>query len=205
MGADLLSRRQRDRAPDLGLDRVHRRAQALLHDLRRALHDELVPVRAGAEPPGADRVPRAPGARRRRAAAVGAVDPRRHVPRGEAGHGVRLLRVRGRRRPGDRAHARRVDHGQLLLAVDLLHQHSGRDRLAPHEPRLRRGPAALRRREGAARARGVERGLRRARARGARARLAADHARQGRARGLVRVAPDPGDGDARGVSASSRR
>ena len=66
LGAHLLPGRQRDRAAAQRLDRGSDRAQALLHDLRRAVHDQLVAVRAGAFAWDPDSVPRPAGRGRRR-------------------------------------------------------------------------------------------------------------------------------------------
>ena len=52
LGADQLPGRQRDRPADQRLARQRVRAQALLHDLRRAVHGQLAAVRAGADPDG---------------------------------------------------------------------------------------------------------------------------------------------------------
>ena len=62
------------------------------------------------------------GARRRRPRAVRAGHPRRHLPRRKARPGLRRLRHGGRRRARHRPHAGRLDHRQLQLALDLLHQ-----------------------------------------------------------------------------------
>ncbi len=75
----------------------------------------------------ADPVPRHPGPDRRRAAAGGPGDPGRHLHPRPARHGLRLLRHRRGLRPGHRTDARRLDHRQLQLALDLpdqcAHQH----------------------------------------------------------------------------------
>ena len=63
------------------------------------------------------------GSRRRRPAAQRAGHPGRHFPARQARHGVRRLRHGRGGRAGDRADARRLDHRQLQLALDLLHQH----------------------------------------------------------------------------------
>ncbi len=102
------------------------RAQALLHDVRRAVQRQLAAVRPRAEPRHADLLPRAAGHRRRRPRAGGTGDPRRHVPRREARGGVRALQHGHRHRAGDRPDPRRLDHRQLLVAVGLLHQRADR-------------------------------------------------------------------------------
>ena len=134
LGADQLSGRQRHHPADQRLARDGHRPQALLHDLRGAVHRQLVPLRHRAEPAAADLLPRAAGHRRRRAGAQRAGHPRRHLPAEEARDGVRRLRHRRRRRAGGRADAGRVDHRQLLLAVDLLHQRARRAALAVPQP-----------------------------------------------------------------------
>ena len=72
-----LSRRQRDRAVDLGLALDRDRPQALLHDLRRDLHVRLAVVRLCLESGGAGAVSHPAGARRRRHGDQRAGDPRR--------------------------------------------------------------------------------------------------------------------------------
>ncbi len=95
------------------------------------------------------------GLRRRRAAADRAGHLAADVPPEGAGDGDGPLRHGRHARPGRRPDARRVDRRQLLVAVDLLHQHPGRaprprdgGRVRPRgrgdrrqEPRARRGPA----------------------------------------------------------------
>jgi len=85
---DVVSGVERHRAAGQRLAVDADRAQALLHDLRGAVHRQLVSVRAGAQPRHADLLPRLAGRRRRRAAAERAGDPRRHLPAAEARHGV---------------------------------------------------------------------------------------------------------------------
>ena len=107
------------------------RAQALLHGVRGAVYDQFLPVRAGAESGHADLLPHSAG--RRAAAACSRASnrfwPTRFLRRNAAWpspmYGMAV--VRG---AGDRADARRLDHRQLQLALDFLHQHSGRDYLA---------------------------------------------------------------------------
>ena len=88
----------------------------------------------------ADRLADRPGDRRRRPPAGLAGDPAGHLPRRAAGRRHGRLR-RGR---ADGAGAgpdpRRLDHRQLLVAVDLLHQHPRRLALAAPEPPAGRGP-----------------------------------------------------------------
>ena len=103
------------------------RAQALLHAVRRACSPSprcCAGLRRASR--AADRLSRPAGHRRRRHGDQRAGDPGRHVPAGEARAGVRALRHRRHRRAGGRPDARRLDHRQFLLALDLLHQRAGR-------------------------------------------------------------------------------
>ena len=68
--------------------------------------------------------------RRRRPRPQRTGHPRRHLPRRKARPGLRRLRHGRRRRARHRPHARRLDHRQLQLALDLLHQPAGRPALA---------------------------------------------------------------------------
>ena len=141
LGADQLPRRQRDRAAALRLADGAHRPQAVLHDLRAAVHDQLGPLRRGAEHRAADPLPGAPGARRRRTPAVRAGHPGRHLPAPATGHGDGHVRRGGRRRADPRARPGRLHQRQLLLALDLLHQHPHRHRLADPDQHHRPGPA----------------------------------------------------------------
>ena len=141
LGADQLPRGQRDRAAALRLADGAVRPQAVLHDLRAAVHDQLGPLRRGAEHRAADLLPRPPGARRRRPPAFRAGHPGRYLSAPATGHGDGHVR-RGRRRRADpRARAGRIYQRQLLLALDLLHQHPDRHRLADPDQLHRPGPA----------------------------------------------------------------
>ncbi len=151
MGPDQLPGGQRDRAAALGLADGAVRPQAVLHDLRLAVHGQLGPLRRGAEHRVVDRLPGPPGAGRRRPPALGAGHPGRYLPTPATGHGDGDVR-RGRRGRADpRTGAGRLHQRQLLLAVDLLHQHPHRHRLfdpdQPHRPGSSRhgrgGPAEL--------------------------------------------------------------
>ena len=74
-------------------------------------------------------------------AALRAGHPGRHVPAQAAGHGDGHLRRGGRRRADPRADAGRIHQRQLLVALDLLHQHPDRHRLADPDQLHRPGPA----------------------------------------------------------------
>ena len=78
------------------------------------------------QPARADLLPDPPGARRRRASAGHAGGAGRHLPPGEAGRGADPLRHLRPDRAGARADARRIHRRQLLVGVDLLHQHPDR-------------------------------------------------------------------------------
>ena len=82
----------------------------------------------GDEPGAIDFLPRAAGNRGRRLAAIGAGDSGRHISAAEARHGDGRLWDGDPRGPGARADARRLDHRQLFLALDFLHQRAGRMR-----------------------------------------------------------------------------
>ena len=144
-----LSRRQRHRAVDLGLAVDGDRPQALLHDLRRDLRVRLAAMRLCLESAGAGAVPHPAGPRRRRHGDQRAGDPRQLLSAGEARPGLCDLRHRGRGRAGDRPDARRLDHRQLFLALDIPDQRADGTALAV--PGRHAGQRALRRRRRAAR------------------------------------------------------
>src|SRR5579859_3244026 len=66
---------------------------------------------------------------------------RRYVSSCKTRHGFRSVRNGGGDRSGDRPDSGRMDHRQLYLALDLLHQHSGRHFLHPAHLAPHRGPA----------------------------------------------------------------
>ena len=127
LGADQLPGVECDYSAGVGVPDDVYRAQEVLHDLRGAVRDQLHAVRAGAVAGDADVLPRAAGRGRRRAGAVGAGDPGGYFFAEAAGAGVCDVWAGGGVRAGDRADAGRVDHGQLQLALDLLHQRAGGD------------------------------------------------------------------------------
>ena len=126
LGADGVSRRQRDRAAAqrVVLDAV--RPEALLHGVRGDLHHQLAALRRRADAGLADLLPHPAGPGRRRAAADLAGHPGRELPAREAGRRDGVLRHGRGRGAGDRADAGRLDHRQLHLALDLPDQHPGR-------------------------------------------------------------------------------
>ena len=188
LGADQLSGRQRDHHPDQRVAVVDRRPQDVLHDLRRGLHRQQLPLRHRPEPRLPPLLPRAPGGRRRRPRPERAGDARRHVPRQVLRPGVRHLRRRRRRRPRHRPGPRRVDHRHLLVAVDLLHEHPRRHPLpVPHLP-SGAGPAGGDREDPPGTQGRHPRRLCRLRLRRPRLRVAPSFARQGAGGRLVRVA-----------------
>ena len=85
------------------------------------------PVRPGAFARHVDLLPRLAGARRRRAATRLAGHPGGELPARKAGHGHGDFRHGRGGGAGHRPHAGRLDHRQLQLALDLLHQHPHRD------------------------------------------------------------------------------
>jgi hypothetical protein len=114
--------RQRDHRADGELARHVLRQAKLLRGVDRALHGGLVLLRPCVEHLGARALPLFAGGRRRRAAFDLAVDPRRDVSAGGARLRDLALWHGHRRRPYDRADARRMDHRQLHVAVDLLRE-----------------------------------------------------------------------------------
>ena len=68
--------------------------------------------------------PRVAGSRRRRTGAERAIDPGRHISAGIFRDGVCHLGHRGGGCAGHRSDPGRMDHRQLFLAMDFLHQHS---------------------------------------------------------------------------------
>jgi hypothetical protein len=135
LGADQLPGRQRDHPADERVAQPRLRPQALLHDVRRAIHRELFSLRRRTEPGDADRVPRAAGDRRRRPRAGRTGDIGRYFPQGKTRRSFRALQHGDGHGTGHRASARRMDHRQLLVAVGFLYQRPDRAPVAaPLEP-----------------------------------------------------------------------
>ena len=130
LGADQLPGVERHHSADLRLAGEPHRAQALLHVLRGDVHGLLAAVRPGADAAAADLGARAAGPGRRRPRAQRAGHPGGYLSDREARAGVRALWHGGGVRAGHRPHPRRLDHGQLQLALDLLHQPAGRPAVA---------------------------------------------------------------------------
>ena len=110
------------------------RAQALLHDLRSSVHFKFHAVRLGDYTANARALPRDAGPWRRRARAKRASHPGRHLFSEPAQHGIRNVRNGSRCCACHWPHAWRMDHRQLQLALDLLHQCPHRRHLAPAYP-----------------------------------------------------------------------
>jgi hypothetical protein len=128
VGPDVVPRLERHRAAHHRMVRDPARPQAILPDLSRGVHAELLAVWGRSQPGSHDRV--SDSARRggRGAAADGAGNSGRHVSAATTRLRVRALRHHGGGRPHSRAHPRWLDHGQLRLALDLSDQPAGRDR-----------------------------------------------------------------------------
>ena len=151
------------------------------------VHGELAPLRRRAEPRAPGRRSGPPGPGRRPSDPPRAGDPARGLPAAPAWDGDGHLGARHHGRADRGPDGRRLDHRELLVALDLLHQ-----------PALRRArPGAGERVPDGRPATGRRRGpdplpVRRARARapGGGHRLAPGRTRSGRAARLVRVLGD---------------
>ncbi len=95
---------------------------------------EQFPLRPCAQSRHADFLPRPARCRRRRTATERTSHPRRHLLPLETRHGLRRVRNGGGRRARDRPHDRRMDHRQLQLALDFLHQRSDQPDLSLSHP-----------------------------------------------------------------------
>ena len=91
----------------------------------------------------ADHLPHSAGRWRRRLAAQRASHSRRYFSSRETRHGICRLWNGGRHRSRNRPHPRRLDHRQLHLALDFLHQHSRRDSFDPAHLAADSGSALL--------------------------------------------------------------
>ena len=181
LGPHQLPRRQRHRpAPRrLGLQR-HGPPQ-LLRLLHHRLYRCQFPLRLGSIAAHPSHLPHHSGLRRRRHAAHGPGHHGRLLRTAEARPGLCSLRHRRRPRSLHRPHPGRLDHRQLFLALDLLHQHPGRHSgLHSGQPAGRRSAVDQSRLLPAA-----QHGLPRPQLSHHRHGRPADHARQGRGERLV--------------------
>ena len=182
VGHHVVRRRQRDRGSVDRLAHAALRPGAPVHRQRAAVRDRVVAVRPGAEHRDADLLPRRAGPGRGADDSAVADAAARELSARKVGHRDGDLGDDHAGCAGRRSAARRLDHRQHLVAVDLLHQHPGR-------PAGGRGhvvdlsQARSRPAQSAAR-------LRRPRVAGHLGRRDADHARQGQGTRLVRVGPD---------------
>ena len=126
LGPDLLPRFQCHRAAAYRLALLTVRAQALLHDLRRPLHHQLVPLRPGALAAPARVLPHSARGGRGRSSTHIPGHPGGELPETQAGHGDGHLRHGRGGSPHPWPHPGWLDHGRLQLALDFLHQHPGR-------------------------------------------------------------------------------
>lgn len=135
LGLDQLFDLQRHRAPCKRVAGHLLRSHAISHRLYRDLYRGLVCVR-GVGQPGHDHCGQDfSGIGRRGAAAHLAGDSPGKLPGLQARDGDGHVRAGRGLCPGHRPDVRRVDNGQLFLAVDLLHQHPRRPPGGPDGPR----------------------------------------------------------------------
>ena len=141
LGPHQLPHLQRDHPAGHKLDRKIHRPQAFSHPLHHHFYHRVSPMRSGAEPTDTDPRPHFAGNGRRCASADRAVRIAREFPAGQTRCGDGAIR-HGRRGGADhRPDPRRLDHGQLFVAVDLLHQFAGGSVGGVHGEHVRRGPA----------------------------------------------------------------
>ncbi len=161
------------------------RTQAVPAGLHCHLHRQLLHVRRGHHTRHDFGCPRGAGRGRRRAAAYFTGDSAGEFPAGKtrAGHGA-VWPGRGSR-PDSRTHAGRISDRCLLLALGVLHQHSGGNFGDHHDFPLRPGS----RLHSQCKARSV--GWNRSGTAGGMARLHAGRSRQGPGRRLVWRGVDP--------------
>ena len=109
--------------------------------VRHRLHPDLAAVRHGHQPGVADLLPRAARAQRRRPAAAVAIGAAGNLPAEETRHRDGGVRPGHHHRAHHGADARRLDHRQLHLALDLLHQSARGHPLAADDQPVRRRSA----------------------------------------------------------------
>ena len=126
LGGHHLSRLQRHHPDGQQLPRPDAWPQDLLPDLSRIVHPELDTVRVCPESARAVAVSHPAGVRRRRHGAGRAIDPGGFLPAGKTRPGLRAVRRCRGGGAGGRPDARRLDLRQLVLAVVLSDQCTGR-------------------------------------------------------------------------------
>src|SRR5258707_5952088 len=99
-------------------------AEAVLLDVHCVFHDQFLPVRDRTDPCPASPVSSHARRIRRRLAADGTGHLGRYLPSREAGASLCAVWNHGHLRSCDWPDAGRLDHRQLLLALDFLHQWS---------------------------------------------------------------------------------
>src|SRR5580658_3088498 len=124
MGADELSGGERDYSPDQRVDLERDGEEKLLPHSRDFVYGVFGVLRSGADACDVGSVSRSAGSGRGRIAAFGAGDPGRRVSGAEARYGDGGLHDGHSVRSSAGADAGWMDHRQLFMALDLLHQHS---------------------------------------------------------------------------------
>ena len=126
LDTDDISGCQRRGAADVGVAEPRLRPEELLSGMRRAVHVDVAVLRL-APTLGimlSSRVLQ--GIAGGGLAPVAQADPGRYIPAGQTSLGIRALHHRHRNRAGHRPGTGRLDHRQLQLALDFLHQYSHR-------------------------------------------------------------------------------
>src|SRR5580658_2445567 len=141
LGADLIPRFQRHHPASGCMAVGGNGTQALLYDLRGALHGMLVSLWNRSLAWHAYRVSRHAGSWRWRTTAQRTSHPRRYFSTRTARYGVRHLWNGGGAGALDRTDSGRLDNRQLQLALDFLYQRSDRNNLAIAYQSFRPGSA----------------------------------------------------------------
>ncbi len=139
--ADQLPGGQRHRAAGGGMAQPDVRAPETAPELHRAFHAGLAGLRLGQLADVPHHRARHSGLRRRRHAADCAGGAAGELSAGQARRRDGDLRHGRGRRADHRADPRRLDYGQLLLALGVLHQLAGGDPVRPAGPDVRPRPA----------------------------------------------------------------